>query len=126
MSGNLMSPGDVIRIRFPYSDPPKQKISLCICLDHGLFFIISTKKYQWAPADSQITIFKEELGCLDYDSYLDVSKAYEIDSAIISKGVAGGVFRLADSALNRIVFAISSQGYLPENQKRLALANLEP
>lgn len=120
----MIKPGEVTILRFPYSNPPKPKICLCICIDQGLFFIISTAPYKWAPPDSQLKIFKEELSCLDYDSYLDVSKAYEFDPHTIEKGVTGGVYSLAPSALTRIKNALNGQSYLPEVQRSKALSNL--
>ncbi len=124
MPGHVnLRPGDVIRLKFPFSSPPKTKISLCVCLERGLFFIVSSKPYRAAPADSQLMLYAGELPCLDHDSCLDVSKGYELDQQTIEKGAAQGVFRLAASALARIRHAIDGQRYLPEWQRRLALDN---
>jgi len=113
-------PGEVALIRFPYSNPPKQKICLCICINDKLYFVISSKAYAWAPADSQIKIFKEELECLEYDSWLDVSKTYylTLPAGKIEKWV------LAKSAITRIKKAVEGQNYLPDRQKKLVLSNL--
>lgn len=124
MSGPVIQPGDVVRILFPYSDPPKRKICLCVCIEAGLFLVISSDPYRRAPADSQITVFKQELACLEYDSVLDASKAYRFEMATIQEATKGGVFRLADSALERIKFRVQGQGYLPREHKRLVLDNL--
>ena len=120
----MIKAGEVALLRFQFSDPPKIKICLCFCIERGFFFIISTKPYRWAPPDSQVTIFKEELACLDHDSYLDTSKAYEFDPHVIAKGVQRGVYPLAPSALCRIKNALSSQRYLPEDQRIKAISNL--
>lgn len=120
----VIKSGQAAFLRFQFSDPPKIKICLCICIEQGLFFIISSKPYRWAPPDSQLTIFKEELGCLDHDSYLDISKAYEFDPHVISKGVEKGVYTLAPTALSRIKNALSLQNYLPEEQRIKAISNL--
>lgn len=119
-----MLPGQVIRIRFPYSSPPKYKYCLAICLTEKLFFIISSARYSMAPADSQVKLFKQELDCLSYDSWLDVSKAYTFEARDIATAEADGVYSLAKSGLERIKFAVSSQPYLPEKQKKLVLQNL--
>jgi len=116
--------GEVIRLRFPFSDPPKIKISLCFCIEQGLFFIVSSRPYSFAPQDSQLTIFKEELSCLQHDSFLDVSKAYEFEAHVVTRGAENGVYPLAQSALVRIRNALQNQNYLPEHQKRKALQNL--
>ncbi len=65
-----LAPGDVLKIYFDYSNPPKTKICLCICIERGVFLTINSKPYSAAPADSQIKIFKEELSILKYDSYI--------------------------------------------------------
>lgn len=124
MSCPVISPGDVVIAQFPHSAPPKPKFSLCICLTEGLFFIISTKPYSFAPADSQVKIFETELKCLRYDSYIDVSKAYQLDQQLIHSAAKNGVFPLDTTARNRIKFSVENQSYLPEKQKKLVLANL--
>lgn len=115
-----LAPGEVALISFPFSNPPKDKFCLCICIESGLYFIISSKAHKWAPGDSQVKIFKEELGCLSYDSWLDVSKAYRLP-------LPNGNFdkwELARSAISRIKLAVEGQSYLPENQKQQVLDNL--
>jgi hypothetical protein len=114
-----LNPGECAFIEFPYSTPPKTKICLCICVHASLFFVISTLPFKNAPADSQIKIFKEELGCLEYDSWLDVSKAYSLPlpEKITKK------WMLQSSALQRITMAVRSQRYLAEAQKQLVLDN---
>lgn len=124
MPGPVVQPGEVIRLRFPHSNPPKIKICLCICIEQGLFLVISSAPYRAAPADSQITIFQSELECLQHDSWLDTSKAYELDTHTVELGAAAGVFRLADSARARIKHHVTGQPYLTAEQKALVLANL--
>lgn len=120
----LISAGDVVVARFPYSNPPKNKFCICICPNELLFLVINSKFYRFAGADSQIRIFKEELNLLEYDSYIDTSKAYCLDVCIVQKGLENGVSSLSVKTRERIKFHVKSQGYLPEYQKKLVLENL--
>lgn len=124
MPGPVVRPGDAVRLLFPHSNPPKRKICICVCIREGLFLVVNSRPYGRAPADSQLKVFKEELACLEYDSFLDASKTYRFETAAIREAAKGGVFRLAASALERIKSRIEGQGYLPREHKGLILANL--
>jgi len=120
-----LKPGDAIWMRFPHSDQPKNKICLCICSEDNIFLIISSEPYSWAPADSQITIYKSELGILSKDSQLDVSKYYDDFSLQeIGRGIQKGAYPLSDSARSRIKHCVQNQRYLIERVKKKILANL--
>lgn len=118
-----MNPGQVIKIQFPYSDPPKLKYCLGICLRENLFFVISSNAYRWAPPDSQITIYKNELACLNYDSFLDVSKTYAFSAEEIAQAEKKGIFDLSPDAIKRIRSRVAGQSYLPKEQKDKVLEN---
>ena len=120
----LISSGDVIVARFPYSNPPKNKFCICICPNELLFLVINSKFYRFAGADSQIRIFRDELSLLEYDSYIDTSKAYCLDACGVQKGVENGVYPLSSDTRSKIKFHVETQGYLPEHQKKLVLKNL--
>lgn len=119
-----LRPGDAVWLRFPFSEPPKNKICVCVCVEENVFLIVSTRAYRFAPADSQLRIFEAELGILEYDSYIDVSKSYTFPAEVIAKGVAKGTYPLADSARARIKHAVETQPYLPERIKKKILENL--
>lgn len=112
-----MLSGEVALLTFSHSTPPKLKY--CLCGAPRLFFVISSKPYTFAPADSQLKVFKEELGPLAYDSYLDVSKAYDIPVPDMVQ-----TWPLSTSAIKRIRNAIASQSYLPEVQRTEILNSL--
>lgn len=122
MSGLVILPGQVLRLGFPFSEPPKEKYCLCICPASRLFFVINSKQYRFAPADSQIVLFQAELSCLRHDSYLDVSKVYEFEQRLIDHGAKAGVYSLGRSALERVLFRVRSQRFLPARQQELVLA----
>ena len=120
-----LNPGEAVMLRFKNSNPPKNKICLCICIETGTFLIISSKPYTAAPADSQIRIFKEELTILEHDSYLDVSKYYDdFTEEDIRKGVAYGVHALSKSARDKIKHAVAGQRNLIKRVKNMILNNL--
>ena len=120
-----LTPGDAIWMRFPHSDPPKNKLCLCACIEDNIFLIISSKEYRAAPADSQIAIYKEDLAILDHRSFLDVSKYYDgFSSQEIERGIRNGVHPLSAPARARIKHIVSGQPYLIERVKKKVLANL--
>jgi hypothetical protein len=120
-----LNPGDALWLRFSHSNPPKNKICLCVCVEEGIFFVISSKPYKAAPADSQITIYPEELSILAHTSFLDVSKSYVgFSPAEIARGISRGVHHLSDSARAKIKHIVSGQGYLIERVKKKVLQNL--
>lgn len=102
-----MLPGDVALLSFPFANPPKPKF--CLCAAPGLFLVIGSEPYRFAPADSQLRVFKEELAPLRHDSWIDVSKAYRLTAP---EGIQ--TWPLAPSALGRIRHALASQPYIPE------------
>lgn len=120
-----INPGEAVMLRFKNSNPPKNKICLCVCIETGTFLIISSKPYTAAPADSQIKIFKDELGILDHDSFLDVSKYYDdFTEEDIKDGIDRGVFPLSESAKGKIKHIVGGQGYLIKRVKKMVLENL--
>lgn len=76
--------------------------------------VISSDHYPWTAASSQLKIFKEELGALKYDSWLDMSTVYEIE---IPKGDAVQKWPLEKSAIKRILHGVSSISTLSTAQK---------
>ena len=124
MPGGL-KPGDAIWMRFTYSNPPKKKICLCVCVEDNIFLIISSKAYSGAPADSQVALHKEDLAILEHSSFLDVSKYYDgFSPQEIARGIRDGVHSLSPSARARIKHIVSGQPYLIERVKRKILNNL--
>ena len=124
MSGSL-NPGDALWLRFPHSDPPKNKICLCICVEEGFFLVISSKPYRAAPADSQVALYPEDLAILEHKSYLDTSKHYDdFLPHEIAKGISRGVYPLSNEARAKIKHIVSSQGYLSNRVKKKVLQNL--
>lgn len=124
MSGGL-TPGDALWLRFPYSTPPKNKICLCICVEDGIFLVVNSKPYKAAPADSQITLYPEDVAILEHKSYLDVSKYYSgFPPEEIARGISRGVQPLSNAARAKIKHIVSSQPYLIERVKRKVLRNL--
>lgn len=112
-----MLPGQVARLSFPFSNPPKPKY--CLCAAPGLFLVIGSEPYRFAPADSQLRVFKEELAPLSHDSWIDVSKAYRLDPP---EGLP--TWPLAPSALGRIRHALTTQPYIPEALRKDILTSL--
>ncbi len=122
---NGLRPGEAIWMRFPYSEPPKNKLCLCVCVEDNIFLLVNSKAFRAAPADSQIALFTEDLSCLVHKSFLDVSKSYD-DFPIkeIERGINRGVYSLVISARNRIKHAVGGQPYLAERVKKKILSNL--
>jgi len=122
---NGLTPGDAIWMRFPYSDPPKNKLCLCICIEEHIFLIISSRAYSAAPADSQIALHKEDLDVLSHRSFLDTSKYYDnFPPQEIARGIRGGVCPLSQPARARIKHIVSGQWYLIERVRKKILNNL--
>ena len=120
-----LTPGDAIWMRFPYSDPPKHKLCLCVCVEENIFLIVSSKAYSASPADSQIALYKEDLAFLSHQSFLDASKYYDnFPPQEIARGISDGVCPLSQSARARIKHIVSGQRYLIERVKKKILSNL--
>jgi len=120
-----LTPGDAIWMNFPYSDPPKKKLCLCICVEENIFLIVSSKAYRGAPADSQLTLYTEDLAALSHQSFLDTSKYYDsFPPQEIARGIRGGVCPLSQPARDRIKHIVSGQRYLIERVKKKILNNL--
>lgn len=114
-------PGEVALLKFPYSDPPKQKFCLCVCLETSHFLVISSKHYPWAAASTQMKIFKEELGALSHESWLDMSTLYAIE---IPRGAAVKKWPLKKSAIQRILHAVPGISSLSPAQKECIIRSL--
>ena len=120
-----LTPGDAIWMRFPYSDPPKKKLCLCVCIEENIFLVVSSKAYSRAPADSQIRLYEEDLAVLSHQSFLDASKYYDdFSPQEIANGIRNGVCSLSQSARARIKHVVSGQRYLIERVKKKILNNL--
>jgi len=124
-TGKPLSPGDVIKARFPYSNPPKFKYLLAVCVTSQLFMVISSNPYKFAPADSQIEAFQGELECLEHDSWVDGKALYEIPVGAIRSAVeSGDVWRPESSLIERIKRRVGESRHLPGSQIKMVLANL--
>jgi hypothetical protein len=124
MPGGL-TPGDALWLRFLHSAPPKNKICLCICVEEGIFLVISSKPYKAAPADSQVAVYPEDLSILTHTSYLDVSKCYDdFPPHEIARGISRGICPLSVAARARIKQIVNSQPYLLARVKKKILQQL--
>jgi hypothetical protein len=116
-----LQPGEVVLLKFPYSTPPKNKFCLCVCREGRKFFVISTDPYPWSAASSQVKIFKEELGALAHDSWLDMSTVYEIEAP---RNAGLEKWPLARSAIGRILHGIGSVSTLSKKQRECIASSL--
>jgi hypothetical protein len=118
----LARPGDVVRLKFPYSDPPgRNKFCLCVCIANGLFFTINTKPYRGAPQSSQIGIKVSQMPFLEHDSYLDASVLQKIPAEVVQAGEITP--RPSDQTLRHLKEVITRQPFLPTRQKILIKEN---
>jgi hypothetical protein len=125
MASLEVRPGQIVKLLFNYSKPPKWKYCLAVCIDSGLFLIINSEKYRFASGLSQVQAYVTESPVLERDSWVDASKMYSFTQEEIERGVAEhGIWDADKSLLKRIKEMAKMDGGLPGWQFELLLKNL--
>lgn len=113
--------GNVYVVRTVLSNPPKDKITICVCTADNLFLWINTEARQ---RDGQMLLTAADHSSLDRDCYLDCSRLTMFTAADLSGARDRGP--ITPDLAERIVefLKVSPPRTLPGNQLNLIIANL--
>ena len=127
-AGNIkIQAGDVIKVTANFTNPPKEKIMICICPIKFKYMVINTKPYGLArPA--QLPVSVTELPCLDHNSHIDTSKLVTL-SAMETQYVVDSDERCHKGPLppklkQSIKALILQHRIMPKDQMNLVAQNL--
>lgn len=131
-----ISPGDVLRLHFPFENKPKFKFMVVACCEPLLVLLINSDIHPFISNKADLLECQVDLPKLDHDflewnsfvNCIDAHSAFSLDD-VKTKIAAdyGSVLkgRIADYCLREIYTAVEKSPVMPRRQKKMILEALK-